>query len=115
MKLIRQQRQHVVAIDQVALLIHQDNTVSVAIECDCQVRAMFSQTFSQNSRFGTQMFRPGINVDVDAVILCMDSHQVGPQTPHHFRTRFPGGSIRAIHQDAKVFQVKPGCGLLQIQ
>ena len=70
-------RQQLVAVDQMAFFVDEDDAVAVAVERDADIRAHFAHLLAQ--RFGGD--RSAFPVDVEAVGLDPDGDHLGAELP----------------------------------
>ena len=96
-------RQDLVAIDRLARLIHQHQPVGIAIQRDAEIGAPFPHRGRQ------QLRRGGANalVDVEPIRLNAQLDHLGAQFEQHGGRHAIGGAMRAIDDDAQLFQCLP--------
>jgi hypothetical protein len=94
-------RHELVAIDDLALLVDDDDAVRVAIERDADIGAQLLHLGDQLLRRG----RADLVVDVEAVRLDADLEDFGAQFPQRRRRHLVGRAIGAIEHDAQAAEV----------
>ena len=99
---LRDHREQLVAVDQMAALVDQDDAVGVAVERDADVGAHFAHLAAQRFRRGRAAFL----VDVESVGLDADGDHVGAQFPQRFRHHLVGGAVGAIDHHAQAVEAE---------
>ena len=102
MHVARDQAEDLVAVDDFAALIGEDDAVGIAVERDADIGAMFQHG-------GAEVFRDGgadILVDVEPVRLDADGDDRGAEFPEGGGGDFIGGTVRAIEHDAQAVQAQ---------
>ena len=89
------QRHDLVAVDDRAVLVDDDDAVGVAVERDADVGAHFMHLLLQAGRMGRAAFL----VDVEAVGLDIDGDDLGAEFPQRRGRHLVGGAIGAIDDD----------------
>ena len=92
--------EQLVAVDQMAALVDDDDAVGIAIERDADVGAHFAHLAAQRFRRGRAAFL----VDVEAVRLDADRDDVGAELPQRFRHHLVGGAVGAIDHHAQAVE-----------
>ena len=94
--------QHMVAIDQLTVLVHQDNAIGVAIKGDRKVRVALSDQRRQGLRLGTGIFRTRLHIDVDPVRFGVEGDHFGALLRQAARggERLPPPVVSRIVMDA---------------
>ena len=96
----RDQRKDLVAVHDLAVLVGHQHPVRVAVQRDAEMRTMFQHLGAEIIRDG----RAAALVDVEAVGLYADLHDIGAKLPQH-RWRHPiGRAVGAIDHDLKAIQ-----------
>ena len=95
-------RQQLVAIDQMAVLVGDDDAIGVAIERDADIGAHFEHLAAE--RLGRS--RAAFAVDVEAVRLDADGDHVGAQLPERAGRDAVGGAVGAVEDDAQALERK---------
>ena len=95
-------RQQLVAVDHMALLVGDDDAVGVAVERDADVGAHLAHLAAQSVGKGRAAFA----VDVEAVRLDADRNDVGAELPKRFRRDAIGRAVGAVDDDAQTFERK---------
>ena len=90
-----------VAVDDLALLIHTQAAISISVVRDADVRAIREHRLLQ--RF--KMRRAASFVDVDAVRLCMDHMHVGAQAAQDARHAVVRRTIRTVEHDLQAVEL----------
>ena len=96
----RNQRQDLVAVDQIAFFVGHDDAVRIAVERDAEIRAALSNLALH--RFGEG--RTAFVIDVHAVRLGPDFNDLRTKLPQNERRDLVGGAVRAIDDDSQAVQ-----------
>ncbi len=96
--------ENAVTIDDAALVIHHDETVTITVEGDSQVGAMLQHRLLQ----GLGMGGTDALVDIETVGLVADDDDVGAQLVEDVGRDVIGGAIGAIHHHGQAAQVQAG-------
>ena len=99
---LRDHRQQLVAVDQMAALIDQDDAIGVAVERDADIGAHLAHLAAQRFRRGGSAFL----VDVESVGLDADRNDIGAQFPQRFRHHLVGGAVGAIDHHAQAVEAE---------
>ena len=91
----RDQRHQLVAVDQLALLVDDDQPVGVAVEREADVGAARDHRFLEQLRMG----RAAVVVDVEAVGRDAERDHLGAQLPQRLGRDVVGGAVGAIDHD----------------
>ncbi len=91
-----------VAVDDLALLVDDDDAVGVAVERDADVGAHFAHLGDQRLRLG----RAALVVDVAAVRLDADLDDLGAQLPQRLGRHLVAGAVGAIDDDAQTVEAQ---------
>ena len=95
-------RHQLVAVDDLALLVDDDDAVGVAVERDADVGAHLAHLVDQ--RFGRG--RAALVVDVAAVGLDADLDHFGAELPQRFGRHLVAGAVGAIDDDAQAVEAQ---------
>ena len=90
----------VVAVDQRAVFVAEQDAVGVAVVRDAQVRLVFDDLAAEMFR----VHRAAVFVDVAAVGLVAINDDFRAQFPQDAGRGFVGRAVRAIHDDAQAFE-----------
>ena len=93
----RDHRHELIAVDDIALLVHDHDTVCVAVERDADVGAKLFHLLDERLR----RRRTAIQIDVAAVRLDADLDDLGAEFPQRFRRDLVCCAVRAIDDDAQ--------------
>ena len=93
-------RHDLVAVDDLALFVDDDDAVGVAVQRDADVGAHFMHLLLQFDGMGRAAFL----VDVEAVRLDADGHHLGAEFPKRGRRDLVGGAVGAVDDDAQARQ-----------
>ena len=99
---LRDHREQLVAVDQMAALVDQDDAVGVAVERDADVGAHLAHLAAQRLRRGRSAFL----VDVESVGVDADRNDVGAQLPQRFRHHLVGRAVGAIDHHAQAVEAE---------
>ena len=99
---LRDHREQLVAVDQMAALVDQDDAVGVAVERDADVGAHLAHLLAQRLRRGRSAFL----VDVESVRIDADRNHVGAQFPQRFRHHLVGRAVGAIDHHAQAVEAE---------
>ncbi len=100
-QLLRDHGHQLVAVDQMALLVDDDDAVGVAVERDADVGAQLAHLARQRVGRG----RADVAVDVEAVRLDADGDDLRAQLPQRFGRHLVGRAVGAIDDDAQPVEV----------
>ena len=89
-----------VAVDQMAVLVRDQDAVGIAVERDADIGAHLAHLAAERFRRG----RAAIVVDVEAVRLDPDRDHVGAKLPQRVGRDPVGGAIGAVDDDAQAFE-----------
>src|SRR6516162_3846598 len=93
----RDDGQELVAVDDAAALICDDDAIGVAVEGDADVGAHLLDLGAQGGRLG----RSALAIDVEAVGLDPDRHHVGAELPQRLGNYLIGRAVGAVDDDAQ--------------
>ena len=93
-------RKELVAVDQMAALVHDHHAVGIAVERDADIGAHFADLAAQRLGRG----RAAVVVDVEAVRFDADRHDFGAELPQRVGRHPVGGAVGAIDDHAKPIQ-----------
>ena len=97
---LRDHRQQLVAVDDMAVLVGDDHAVGVAVERDADVGAHLAHLAAELLRRG----RAAVAVDVEAVGLDADRDHLGAELPQRLRHHPVGGAVGAVDHDAQAVE-----------
>ena len=97
---LRDDRQQLVAVDDMAALVDQDDAVGVAVERDADIGAHLAHLAAQGFRRGRAAFL----VDVETIGIHADRDHVGAEFPQRFRHHPVGRAVGAIDDDAQAVE-----------
>ncbi len=100
MKSKRDQRHELVAIDDLAFLVDDDQPVGIAIECDTDVGAAGHHRLLQKLR----LCRSALVVDVESVRSNADRHYLGSELPQRFGRDVIRSAVGAIDHDFQAIE-----------
>ncbi len=101
--------EQLVAVHDMAALVHDQHAVGVAIERNADVGAHLAHLARQRRQVGgTAIF-----IDVEAIRIDADGNHVGAQFPQRARRDFVGGAVGAIDDNAQAFE-RHGLGQRQL-
>ena len=95
--------QHLVAVDDVTLLVHQDHPIGVAVERDTHMGALGTHRFLQP----LWMRRANVTVDVRAIGRDTERNHVGTQPPKQLRSDAVGSTVRAVDGNTHALEGHP--------
>ena len=98
----RDQREDLVAVDDLTALVGQDQPVGVAVERDAEVGAVGEDVGAEIFRVG----RAAVAVDVGAVGVAADPDDVGAQLTQRGGRDLVGGAVRAIDDDLEAVEAQ---------
>ena len=96
----RDHGEQLIAVDQMAVLVRDQNAVGIAVERDANIGAHLAHLAAE--RFGRG--RTAIVVDVEAIRLDADRHHVGAKLPQRIGRDPVGGAVGAVDDDAQAFE-----------
>ena len=97
MPALRDDRHQLIAVDDIALLVDDDDAIGVAVERDADVGPEFLDLVDERLR----RRRTAVEVDVVAVRLDADLDHLGAEFPERFRRHLVGCAVGAIDDDAE--------------
>ena len=96
------ERHELVAVDDLAALVGDDDTVGIAVERDADIGAHFAHPLAH--RFGRR--RAAFLVDVETVRLIADLNDLGAEFPQCGGRNLVGGAIGGIDDDPQAFEAQ---------
>ena len=100
LEIARDHRQHLIAIDDAALLIDHDQPVRIAIQRDAELGAVAEHLGGEEAGLGGA----AAAIDVEAVRRDADGNHLRPQLPQHRGRHLVGRAMGAIDDDAQTIQ-----------
>ena len=94
-ELAAEQRHHIVAVEDFAALVDQHHAIAVAVERDTDVAVLAQNGFANR----VEMHRAAVQIDVGAVGIDADRHDLGAQLLERVGTDLVGGAVGAIDRD----------------